>query len=107
MPVTVHRVSRVRVEPSGIEFDAEAGQSIMAAARHAGYEWPTLCQGNAQCNRCYVVVLAGADNLSPMTVVEREGLERVRWADGLVPGERLACQAQPRGDIVVHKRGVL
>jgi 2Fe-2S ferredoxin len=93
--------------PAGIEFDAEPGEAVMAAARRAGYEWPTLCQGNAQCNRCYVVVVGGEQNLSAMTEVERDGLRRVRWAAGEVEGERLACQACVLGDVVVRKHGVI
>ena len=32
---------RVRVEPLGVEFDLGDGETLMAAARRAGYYWPT------------------------------------------------------------------
>jgi ferredoxin, 2Fe-2S len=97
-------VSRVLVEPSGLVLEVRDGETIYAAAVRQGLRWPTVCKGSAICNRCVVAVVEG--DLSPMRAQEREGLERVRWRAGPVPGERLACQAVPVGDVVVHKEGV-
>lgn len=97
----------VRVEPAGAAIDVLPGETLMRAATRAGYWWPTVCNGNAQCNRCFVTVLDGADALEPMAATEREGLERVRWHGRERPGERLACQLRVHGDAVVHKLGVL
>ena len=97
---------QVRVEPSGILLDVADGETIMDAAERAGFRWPTICNGDARCNQCFVLVQDGAQHLSPMRPQEREGLERVRWRFGPVAHERLACQARVLGDVVVLKEGV-
>lgn len=97
---------RVRVEPLGVVFDVRAGETLMAAAARAGYSWPTICKGNAQCNRCVVRVIDGS-GLLPYSAVELAGLRQVRWRiTGEDHSERLACQLRVEGDAVVHKRGV-
>lgn len=97
---------RVRVEPLGVEFDLGDGETLMAAARRAGYYWPTICKGNAQCNRCVVHVLDGT-GLEPYSTVELAGLRGVRWRNGHEDHhDRLACQLRAHGSAVIEKRGV-
>ncbi len=96
---------RVRVEPLGVVFDVTEGESLMAAAQRLGYYWPTVCHGNAQCNRCVLRVIDGA-GLEAMMPTERSGLESVRWRHEVDLSERLACQVRVCGDAVVEKRGV-
>jgi 2Fe-2S ferredoxin len=97
---------RVLVEPLGIVFELEPGESLMSAAQRSGYYWPTICAGNAQCNRCVVRVVDGT-GLLPYTPTELAGLRSVRWRDGVEDhDERLACQLRATGDAVVEKRGV-
>jgi ferredoxin, 2Fe-2S len=96
----------VRVEPSGIEIDVADGETLMAAARRAGYRWPTVCGGLAQCGVCVVDVEAGrpappedleAQRLA--TLPERQMRPDAEW--------RLACQLRVGGaGLVVRKRGV-
>ena len=50
---------RVVVRPSGSTFEAEPGETIMAAALRNGYWWPTTCNGRAECAVCAVVVDEG------------------------------------------------
>lgn len=96
----------VRVEPLGVVIEVEAGESLMAAAERAGYTWPTICKGNAQCNRCVVRVLDGG-GLEPYSAVELAGLRAVRWRGREEDhGERLACQLRAVGPAVVEQRGV-
>ena len=38
----------IRVEPSGIEINANPDETIMEAAIRAGYKWPTVCGGDGQ-----------------------------------------------------------
>jgi 2Fe-2S ferredoxin len=101
-------VAVVRVEPSGITFEAAPGQTIMAAAIAAGYRWPTICGGQGTCRTCFVRVRDGADRLTPVERWEREGIDELgAAAGGGDRGEvRLACQARPTGDVAVHKPGV-
>ena len=97
---------RVLVEPLGVVFELRAGETLMAAAARAGYSWPTICKGNAQCNRCVVRVIE-VGGLLPYSAVELSGLRQVRWRTSPEDhAERLACQLRTTGDAVVEKRGV-
>ena len=88
--------ARVRVEPLGVEFELQPGETLMAAAQRSGYYWPTICKGNAQCNRCAVSVVDGT-GLLPYSPVELAGLRNVRWRDGPEDHtDRLACQLSRR-----------
>jgi ferredoxin, 2Fe-2S len=96
----------VRVEPIGVTFELLPGENLMAAAARAGYSWPTICKGNAQCNRCAVRVVEG-EGLEPRSTVELAGLRAVKWRGGHEDdADRLACQLTATGHAVVHKRGV-
>ena len=99
---------RVHVEPVGVTFDLGEDESLMAAAQRAGYWWPTLCNGNAQCARCVVRVIDDA-GLAPPAAAELAALREIRWHGGPEdPAERLACQLQiaDHATAKVHKRGV-
>ena len=97
---------QVRVEPMGLEFEADAGESLMAAADRAGYQWPTLCHGVGTCTICVTEVLAGGDGLAPVGTVEQAALSLL-FPRPLRRGDlRLACQAIVEHDVVVEKRGV-
>jgi ferredoxin, 2Fe-2S len=99
----------VRVEPSGITLDVHDGETVMAAARRAGYRWPTICGGVADCGACALEVLEVLDAALP-TPSAAEGLrlhaliERRRYPDRTW---RLACQLVPTGTVVVRKTGVV
>lgn len=98
---------RVRVEPSGIEFEAQEGQTVAEAAFAQGYYWPVGCDFIGQCSNCAMEVLSGLGRLSPMGRNERYNLIRQRGPRALEnPRLRLACQAAVYGDVIVHKRGV-
>lgn len=92
----------VTVKPSGIQFSAAPGQTIMAAGQAAGYRWPTICGGNAECLVCHVEVLEHPEHLAPPTAEEAAKVAGL----GRGPNLRLACQAAVSGDVVVLKRGV-
>ncbi|MGV0741337.1 2Fe-2S iron-sulfur cluster-binding protein [Mycolicibacterium sp. XJ870] len=95
------------VKPSGIEFDAVDGQTLMAAGQAAGYRWPTICGGQGECLVCHVEVLDHPGNLTEPDQAEAEAIRNLSGDHG-GRGQhvRLACQAGVRGDIVVLKRGV-
>jgi ferredoxin, 2Fe-2S len=96
----------IRVEPIGVTFELAAGETLMAAAHRAGYWWPTICKGNAQCNRCAVQIVDGT-GLEPRSAVELAGLRAVRWQSGVEDDrDRLACQLTAVGPATVFKRGV-
>ncbi|MFF2554041.1 2Fe-2S iron-sulfur cluster-binding protein [Nocardia sp. NPDC058058] len=94
----------VTVRPSGIEFAAAPGQTIMSAALAAGYRWPTICGGMGDCLVCHVEVLAHADHLSEPAESELRAVRELRSRSGTIV--RLACQAGVHGEVAVLKRGV-
>lgn len=100
-------MATVHVLPSGITFEVEPSESILAGAWRNGLYWPTNCNGEAMCSVCVLTVVEGADGLSPMDEIEEDGLSVVI---NTLPGDpsdhRLACQARTTSDIVVRKMGV-
>ncbi len=97
----------VTVRPKGLEFTAEDGQTVMAAALAAGYRWPTVCGGQGDCLVCHVEVLEHPDHLSEASDEEARSLrDLVGGPGGRGEHVRLACQAGVLGDVVVLKRGV-
>jgi 2Fe-2S ferredoxin len=98
----------VRVEPSGITLDVRDGETVMAAARRAGYRWPTICGGLADCGACALEVVECGAALPRPTTIEAVRLnvlvERRRYPDRTF---RLACQLAPTTDLVVRKTGVV
>jgi ferredoxin len=97
-------MSLVHVDPIGIDLEVAAGQTVMAAARDAGYGWPTVCDASASCGTCVSIVKDGIDNCAEMPEDERETLTRT-----LVPLDgqrRLACRLTVTGPVTLSKRGV-
>jgi ferredoxin len=99
-------IATIRVEPLGVEFGARAGESIMAAAKRAGYHWPTVCGGMGSCRTCFVKVIHGLGELPQPSPYEEEGLRSLKNVVANIEVVRLACQTCPSTDVVVEKRGV-
>lgn len=99
-------VHPVRVEPAGLDLVATDGQTLMEAARAAGYYWPTVCGGKGSCRTCFAAVLAGTEHLSPVQPWEAEGIEALALGPAEARTVRLACQARVRGPVTVRKLGV-
>jgi 2Fe-2S ferredoxin len=98
---------RVRVEPGGIEFDAQPEETLMDAANNAGFYWPEGCPRNGECTNCALEVVSGLGRLSGMGRYERANLIRQRGPRAVDdPRLRLACQVRATGDVIVYKRGV-
>lgn len=97
---------KITIIPLGITIDAEHGQTIMDAARAAGYYWPTTCDGRGECTTCAGLIERGAENLTAMGRSERTGIIHQRGARTLATPLRLCCQARVLGDVDVRKPGV-
>jgi ferredoxin, 2Fe-2S len=99
-------VARVRVAPSDVVIEVREGEPLMKAAERVGYHWPTICHGQAECTACWIEV-DDSDAFEPPMPVELDALElfegRSFYAGMHI---RLACQARPRRDTTVTKRGV-
>jgi 2Fe-2S ferredoxin len=85
---------RVAFHPLALSAHANPDETILDAARRAGAPVGNSCGAVGVCARCRVVVLEGAESLSPPTEIER----RVAARAGVAASERLACQAVVRGD---------
>jgi ferredoxin, 2Fe-2S len=55
------------------------------------------CGGEGVCAKCQIQVLAGAENLSPMTDIEQLAKDRFGWKSY----HRMSCQCQVHGDCTV------
>ena len=97
---------KITVQPSGIVFEADEGETVMDAARAAGYWWPTSCGGKGECTTCAGIVLEGMEHLSAMGRYEESNLLRQRGRLSLQQPIRLCCQARVHGDVEIQKPGV-
>jgi 2Fe-2S ferredoxin len=88
---------KVSFIPLGRSYAVRPGGSVLRAAIRARVPLARACRGDAVCASCRVRVLAGAENLAPMTAPERALADR----EPLAPGERYACQAAVLGDVEV------
>lgn len=81
-----------RVEVEGYDpFDAAPGATLLEACEEAGVRMESACGGFAACNSCRVQILAGGDELDPISEEEASFLDE--------EGQRLGCQIVPRGTI--------
>ena len=89
-------VTTIRLEPSGQQFPAEPGQTILEAALAAGITLPYGCRDGA-CGACKGSILAGGvdhGKSRPDTLTESER----------AGGKALFCCAVPQGDVVIESR---
>jgi uncharacterized 2Fe-2S/4Fe-4S cluster protein (DUF4445 family) len=83
-------------EPVGRRGRAALGDTLLSAAQDVGVELVSVCGGIGACDSCKVRVASG--DMEPATLVE----EAVFSVDELAEGWRLACQAEPLGDIKIE-----
>lgn len=94
--------------PSGQRGEVPQGIPVLDAARILGVDVDSVCGGRGICGRCKVLVCDGefskhaitssAAHLSSFSAVEqRYSAKRLT----LRPGQRLSCQAQVLGDLVI------
>jgi 2Fe-2S ferredoxin len=60
-------------------------------------DWMHACGGKGRCTTCKVIVLAGEENLPPLTPAEQKYYN----LGELKTPERLSCQARIKGDIII------
>jgi 2Fe-2S ferredoxin len=100
------RVSVVRVEPAGVEFEVKTGESVIQAAWRAGYQWPTTCWAQAECGVCAMEIVEGVELLDPVARLEADRIRSLPRRGGGT--RRLACQTRVvgAGRVTVRKPGV-
>ena len=87
---------RVDFEPVGRRGPCGRGLSVLACAQSLGVGLSAICGGRGTCGHCRVVLISG--DLSAPTDIERTLFS----AEELAGGIRLACQAIPVSDCVIH-----
>jgi uncharacterized 2Fe-2S/4Fe-4S cluster protein (DUF4445 family) len=80
-------------EPLGRRTTARPSQTLLEVAQAAGIGLASVCGGGGTCEECRVRLADG--KLTPPTLVE----QAVFSGKELAAGYRLACQAQPLGDV--------
>jgi adenylate cyclase len=90
---------RVVYEHEKVVEEDGPGLTILGVSRKHGIPHASACGGHARCSTCRVMVLAGAQNLSP-----REGPEtRLASLKGLGDDIRIACQARVLGPVTLRR----
>jgi adenylate cyclase len=75
------------------------GLTILAVSRKHGIPHASACGGHARCSTCRVMVLEGAQNLSP----REEPEARLAALKGLEDDIRIACQARILGPLTLRR----
>jgi CDP-4-dehydro-6-deoxyglucose reductase len=89
---------RVTLQPSGLQFDVEEGESVLTAALRQGYVLPYGCR-NGACGSCKGRLVEGTVDYG---VYQKKALTDEEKAQG----KALFCQAKPLGPIVIEARTV-
>ena len=88
-------MSKVHFQPANVSIEVPAGVNLRDASLQAGLQIPSTCGGVGSCGLCKVKITAGAEHLSPMTLLETGKLGNVFF----ITKERLACQTTVTGDV--------
>lgn len=90
-------MATITLNRSRLPVASKPGQSLMESLLSAGLPVASSCQGEGICGKCSIRILSGRENLSP-----ENDLERRRRKELSIPeGERLSCQTQVLGDILI------
>lgn len=82
----------IRVAQTDIQFDCADGDTVLQAAKAAGYELPYSCR-NGICGSCKGKVLSGS--------LQNAGAGEALTPEELASGHALFCQARPQSDIEI------
>lgn len=88
----------VTLQPSGLSFNVEDGEAVLAAALRQGFILPYGCK-NGACGSCKGRILSGTVDFG---VYQEKALSEADRAQG----KALFCQAKPLSDLVIEARTV-
>ena len=88
----------VTLQPSGHQFQVEAGEAILAAALRQGFVLPYGCK-NGACGSCKGKILSGTVDYGTYQAKALTDAEKAE-------GKALFCQASPLSDLVLEARTV-
>ncbi len=60
-------------------------------------DWMQACGGKGRCTTCKAIIHEGFENFSPLSPFE----ERCRENNAIKENERLSCQAEVTGDVII------
>jgi CDP-4-dehydro-6-deoxyglucose reductase, E3 len=89
---------KVKVQPSGHQFDVEEGESVLTAALRQDLGLPYGCR-NGACGTCKGRIVEGQVDYG---VYQKKALTE----DEKAQGKALFCQARPRSDLVIEARTI-
>lgn len=89
---------KIRLEPSGREFHAEPGETVLDAALREGLNLPYGCR-NGACGACKGKVLSG-------TVHYGDEPPSALTPEEHAAGQALFCQAIPEGDLAIEAQEI-
>ncbi|MHB1753073.1 MAG: CDP-6-deoxy-delta-3,4-glucoseen reductase [Acidiferrobacter sp.] len=89
---------KVRIEPSGHEFETAPGETLLEAALREGFHLPYSCR-NGACGTCKGRIVSGDVRHEPY---EAKALSEAEKAAGMA----LFCRAVPEGSVVVEAREI-
>lgn len=89
---------KVRIEPSGHEFDTAPGETLLEAAVREGFHLPYSCR-NGACGTCKGRIVSGTVSHRPY---ELKALSEAEKVSGLA----LFCRAVPEGPVVIEAREI-
>ena len=89
---------KVKVQPSGHEFDVEEGESVLAAALRQNLVLPYGCR-NGACGSCKGRIVEGRVDYG---VYQKKALTEEEKAQG----KALFCQAKPLTELVIEARTI-
>jgi len=89
----------VPIEFDGRKIEARRTGTLLGAAMKNRIRLMHICGARTLCATCRVKVIAGAENLTPMTALERLSL---RYHLSISRRMRLACQARVDGPVEVE-----
>lgn len=81
-----------------VEAKVKPGDTLLDAALRARLPLHHSCGGMGTCGTCRVVVIEGLKKLPPPNDIEQEIIND----RGFSPSERLACQNEPKEDLIVE-----
>ena len=88
---------QLTLKSCNLVLDVRVGTALVDIADRHETDLEFGCRDGV-CGTCIVNVLRGAENLSPVSVDERDTLENF----GADPGQRLACQVKILGDVEIE-----
>ena len=77
---------------------SDNSQTVLHSIQSHDIDWMHACGGKGRCTTCKIILVEGAENLSPVNASEEKFLASGR----LKSNERLACQCHATGDLTVE-----